>query len=95
MSRYFDRNFIIDIGLALKDTLAHNFRDLLQAIIIGPASREVVKLVGLEYRGPQALLTGRLLSKRIADGAFVSGPVATGYFKARFSWPRQRSANIV
>jgi len=88
MSRYFGRNFIIDVGLALKDTLAHNFRDLLQAIVIVPASREVVKLVGLEYREPQALLTGRLLSKRTPDGAFASGPVATGYFKAGFSWPR-------
>lgn len=79
-----DWSLLIDVGLALKDLLASNYMQILNALVLGPVQRSVVKVASSGYTGKATLASARALSKRTPDGAFIEGPVATGYFKVAF-----------
>lgn len=84
---------LVDLSLALYDTMTHNFMNVFQAVVLGPLQKATVKTVGSEYTGAATFATARALSQRTVDGAFIGGPCHTGSLKVAFRTfpPKERS----
>lgn len=77
------KDLMLDIAYATWKTAKSQAMDIIGTLLLAPIKKNIVSTVIEEnrYLNTTRLLSARLLSKKAKDGAFLSGPAATGWAK--------------
>lgn len=77
------KELLQDVILAVLDTAKEHFvQYLFGSLILGPISKNIsTTIMPQPYKGGMRLASARILTKRAPDGAWLGGPVTSGYAK--------------